>query len=201
MAHTPKNIPYHQSSTSRALKSQQEATANPQDMLDHMMEYSHSAEVAEAEAYSSTNLSGGLRKRKIKNQRRFSDKQIKSLESMFETESRLEPRKKLQLARELGLQPRQVAIWFQNKRARWKSKQIERDYSILRANYSSLASRFEALKKEKQTLLIQVLTDLQYDFNLWLNYHVSCHSFTQFLIKFIIRSPIVLYISSLVLAI
>jgi homeobox-leucine zipper protein len=97
------------------------------------------------------------RKKKNKNKRRFSDEQIKSLESMFESETRLEPRKKMQLAKELGLQPRQVAIWFQNKRARWKSKQLERDFSILRANYNSLASRFETLKKEKQALVIQVL--------------------------------------------
>ncbi|XP_024024137.1 homeobox-leucine zipper protein ATHB-12 [Morus notabilis] len=72
------------------------------------------------------------------------------------TKTRLEPRKKVQLASELGLQPRQVAIWFQNKRARWKSKQLERDYSILLADYNSLASRFEALKKEKQSLVLQL---------------------------------------------
>ncbi|XP_050235677.1 homeobox-leucine zipper protein ATHB-12-like [Mercurialis annua] len=90
------------------------------------------------------------------NKKRFSDDQIKSLETMFESETRLEPRKKLQLAKELGLQPRQVAIWFQNKRARWKSKQLERDYGVLRANYNSLASKFEALKKEKQALAIQL---------------------------------------------
>ncbi|XP_010251677.1 PREDICTED: homeobox-leucine zipper protein ATHB-12-like isoform X2 [Nelumbo nucifera] len=100
------------------------------------------------------------RKKKNKNKRRFSDEQIKSLETMFESETKLEPRKKLQLARELGLQPRQVAIWFQNKRARWKSKQLERDYSILTANYDALASRFETLKKEKQTLMLQRLNDI-----------------------------------------
>ena len=97
----------------------------------------------------------GMRKKSM-NRRRFSEEQIKSLESIFESESRLEPRKKLQLAGELGLHPRQVAIWFQNKRARWKSKQLERDYSVLRANYNTLVSRFEALKKEKQALAIQV---------------------------------------------
>ncbi|KAK8565663.1 hypothetical protein V6N13_020747 [Hibiscus sabdariffa] len=96
------------------------------------------------------------KKKKNKNKRRFSDEQIKSLESMFESETRLEPRKKLQVAKELGLQPRQVAIWFQNKRARWKSKQLERDYSILQANYDNLAAKYGSLKKEKQALVIQL---------------------------------------------
>ncbi|XP_022738595.1 homeobox-leucine zipper protein ATHB-12-like [Durio zibethinus] len=96
------------------------------------------------------------KKNKMKNKRRFSDQQIRLLESIFESETKLEPRKKLQLARELGLQPRQVAIWFQNRRARWKSKQIEQDYRTLRANYDNLASRFESLKKEKQSLVLQM---------------------------------------------
>ncbi|ESQ39312.1 hypothetical protein EUTSA_v10001600mg [Eutrema salsugineum] len=93
---------------------------------------------------------------KNNNQRRFSDEQIKSLEMMFESETRLEPRKKVQLARELGLQPRQVAIWFQNKRARWKSKQLETEFNILRQNYNDLASQFESLKKEKQALVSEL---------------------------------------------
>lgn len=130
------------------------------------MEYgqysSYSAEAAaEEEAYATSSTSSMMRKKKNKNTKRFSDEQIKSLETMFETETRLEPRKKLQLARELGLQPRQVAIWFQNKRARWKSKQLEREYNKLQNSYNSLASRFESMKKEKQTLLIQVLIFIQ----------------------------------------
>ncbi|KAF7154652.1 hypothetical protein RHSIM_Rhsim01G0177300 [Rhododendron simsii] len=102
------------------------------------------------------------KRKKSKNKRRFSDEQIRSLEIMFDSETKLEPRKKLQVARELGLQPRQVAIWFQNKRARWKSKQLESDYGVLQANYNTLSSNFEALKKEKQALLIQLqkLNDL-----------------------------------------
>nr|CEG03923.1 unnamed protein product [Fusarium acuminatum CS5907] len=105
------------------------------------------------------------KKNQLVNRRRFSDEQIRSLESIFESESRLEPRKKLQLARELGLQPRQVAIWFQNKRARWKSKQLEREFAILRANYNSLCSQFESLKKEKQSLVTQVDTPPISSFN------------------------------------
>uniref|UniRef100_A0A1J3FNK5 Homeobox-leucine zipper protein n=1 Tax=Noccaea caerulescens TaxID=107243 RepID=A0A1J3FNK5_NOCCA len=95
-------------------------------------------------------------KKSKNNQRRFSDEQIKSLEMMFESETRLEPRKKVQLARELGLHPRQVAIWFQNKRARWKSKQLETEFNVLRQNYNDLASQFESLKKEKQTLVSEL---------------------------------------------
>ncbi|KAG2636355.1 homeobox-leucine zipper protein HOX6-like [Panicum virgatum] len=91
-----------------------------------------------------------------KNKKRFSEEQIKSLESMFATQTKLEPRQKLQLARELGLQPRQVAIWFQNKRARWKSKQLEREYSALRDDYDALLCSYESLKKEKHALLKQL---------------------------------------------
>lgn len=113
--------------------------------------------------YSSTSdclidLGSSIPKRKkSRNKRRFSDEQIRSLEVTFESETKLEPRKKAELAKELGLQPRQVAIWFQNKRARWKSKQIEKDYSILLAKYNSLASHFEALNKENQSLLLHVI--------------------------------------------
>ncbi|GJN34439.1 hypothetical protein PR202_gb23097 [Eleusine coracana subsp. coracana] len=90
------------------------------------------------------------------NKKRFSEDQIKSLESMFATQTKLEPRQKLQLARDLGLQPRQVAIWFQNKRARWKSKQLEREYSALRDDYDALLCSYETLKKEKHALLKQL---------------------------------------------
>ncbi|CAN6466387.1 unnamed protein product [Victoria cruziana] len=98
-----------------------------------------------------------------KRKRRFSDEQIRSLERIFETETtRLEPRKKAQLARELGLHPRQIAIWFQNRRARWKAKQTERDYGALKADYDALLSSYESLQQEKQALLkqLQKLSDL-----------------------------------------
>ncbi|KAK9056102.1 hypothetical protein SSX86_027190 [Deinandra increscens subsp. villosa] len=89
-------------------------------------------------------------------QRRFTNQQTKSLETIFQTDSKLEPRKKLQVAKDLGLQPRQVAIWFQNKRARWRSKQLERDYTILRASFDSLSSRYDILTTENQSLKHQL---------------------------------------------
>ncbi|XVF12868.1 hypothetical protein REPUB_Repub08aG0157200 [Reevesia pubescens] len=95
-------------------------------------------------------------KRSSKNMRRFSDEQIKSLEFMFESDSRPESLIKQQLANELGLQPRQIAIWFQNRRARSKTKQIERDYNVLKESYDALAYRYESLKTENQALRIQL---------------------------------------------
>ena len=96
------------------------------------------------------------KKSKLENRRRFSDEQIKSLECIFESESKLEPRKKMQLAQDLELQPRQVAIWFQNRRARWKSKRMEQEYRKLKDEYDNLESRFESLKKEKDSLQLEV---------------------------------------------
>lgn len=118
----------------------------------------HSSADAKSESFACPDLPQNPRKKKknINNNRRFSDEQVRLLESIFESQTNLEPRKKMQLARELGLQPRQIAIWFQNRRARWKSKQIEQQYKILRTNYDNLVSRFESLKNEKQSLLLQV---------------------------------------------
>ncbi|ERN03777.1 hypothetical protein AMTRI_Chr05g65480 [Amborella trichopoda] len=93
--------------------------------------------------------------------RRLSPDQVQFLEKNFEVENKLEPERKIQLARELGLQPRQVAIWFQNRRARWKTKQLEKDYGVLKSSYDALKADYENLLKEKEKLKTEVvlLTD------------------------------------------
>ncbi|KAF5747338.1 Alanine--glyoxylate aminotransferase 2 isoform 3 [Tripterygium wilfordii] len=84
--------------------------------------------------------------------RRLSVDQVKALEKNFEVENRLEPERKVKLAQELGLQPRQVAVWFQNRRARWKTKQLERDYGVLKANYEALKLNFDTLQRDNEGL-------------------------------------------------
>jgi len=59
------------------------------------------------------------------------------LEENFGNEHKLESEKKDRLAMELGLDPRQVAVWFQNRRARWKNKKLEEGYLSLKKIHES----------------------------------------------------------------
>ncbi|KAK1267792.1 Homeobox-leucine zipper protein ATHB-40 [Acorus gramineus] len=95
------------------------------------------------------------RKRKGKGEgeakkRRLSDEQVKFLEMNFGRERKLESGRKVHLATELGLDPKQVSVWFQNRRARWKTKQLEEEYSKLKTEK-------EAIVADKYHLETQVL--------------------------------------------
>lgn len=95
----------------------------------------------------------------VEKKRRLTFDQVRSLERNFELENKLEPERKMQLAKELGLQPRQVAVWFQNRRARWKTKQLERDYEVLTLDYNRLKTEFDAVVQEKQELQAEVSSE------------------------------------------
>lgn len=92
----------------------------------------------------------------VEKKRRLTFDQVRSLERNFELENKLEPERKMQLAKELGLQPRQVAVWFQNRRARWKTKQLERDYEVLTLDYNRLKADFDVILQEKENLKAEV---------------------------------------------
>lgn len=107
-------------------------------------------EVGEGSGGSCSPKQGGEKKR------RLSAEQVRALEKNFEVENKLEPERKARLAQELGLQPRQVAVWFQNRRARWKTKQLERDFGALKSRYDSLRLDYDSLLRDKDSLLAEV---------------------------------------------
>ncbi|XP_021299835.1 homeobox-leucine zipper protein ATHB-13-like [Herrania umbratica] len=89
--------------------------------------------------------------------RRLNMEQVKTLEKNFELGNKLEPERKMQLARALGLQPRQIAIWFQNRRARWKTKQLEKDYDLLKRQYEAIKADNDALQAQNQKLHAEIM--------------------------------------------
>lgn len=88
--------------------------------------------------------------------RRLNIEQVKTLEKSFELGNKLEPERKLQLARALNLQPRQIAIWFQNRRARWKTEQLEKDYDVLKRQYDAIKFDNDSLQTQNQKLQAEV---------------------------------------------
>ncbi|XP_062195209.1 homeobox-leucine zipper protein HOX5-like [Phragmites australis] len=90
--------------------------------------------------------------------RRLTAEQVQLLERSFDEENKLEPERKTELARRLGMAPRQVAIWFQNRRARWKTKQLETDFDRLKAAYDALAADHQGLLADNDRLRAQVIS-------------------------------------------
>lgn len=91
---------------------------------------------------SKAESSSGFRKRKL------TDEQVNMLELHFQNEHKLESERKDRLAAELGLDPRQVAVWFQNRRTRYKSKKLEEEYSRLKSEHESAVFEKCQLKTE-----------------------------------------------------
>ncbi|KAI7738048.1 hypothetical protein M8C21_015206 [Ambrosia artemisiifolia] len=89
--------------------------------------------------------------------RRLNMEQVKTLERNFELGNKLEPERKMQLARALGLQPRQIAIWFQNRRARWKTKQLEKDYDALKRQFEAVKAENDSLQSQNHKLHAEIM--------------------------------------------
>ncbi|XP_010531658.1 PREDICTED: homeobox-leucine zipper protein HAT4 [Tarenaya hassleriana] len=83
---------------------------------------------------------------------RLSKGQSAVLEETFKDHNTLNPRQKLALAKQLGLRPRQVEVWFQNRRARTKLKQTEVDCEFLRRCCENLTEENRRLQKEAAEL-------------------------------------------------
>ncbi|XP_047182253.1 homeobox-leucine zipper protein HOX11-like [Vigna umbellata] len=94
------------------------------------------------------NGSGGNARKKL----RLSKEQSAFLEESFKEHNTLNPKQKLALAKQLNLRPRQVEVWFQNRRARTKLKQTEVDCEYLKRCCETLTEENRRLHKELQEL-------------------------------------------------
>ncbi|CAL0333156.1 unnamed protein product [Lupinus luteus] len=92
--------------------------------------------------------SGGSTRKKL----RLSKEQSNFLEESFKEHNTLNPKQKLGLAKQLHLRPRQVEVWFQNRRARTKLKQTEVDCEYLKKCCETLKEENRRLNKELQEL-------------------------------------------------
>ncbi|XP_031493767.1 homeobox-leucine zipper protein HAT22-like isoform X2 [Nymphaea colorata] len=83
---------------------------------------------------------------------RLTKEQSALLEESFKEHSTLNPKQKQALAKQLNLRPRQVEVWFQNRRARTKLKQTEVDCEFLKRCCETLTDENRRLQKELQEL-------------------------------------------------
>nr|CAD1841417.1 unnamed protein product [Ananas comosus var. bracteatus] len=90
----------------------------------------------------------GIARKKL----RLTKEQSSLLEDSFREHSTLNPRLKQALARKLNLRPRQVEVWFQNRRARTKLKQTEVECELLRRCCETLSTENRKLQRELQEL-------------------------------------------------
>uniref|UniRef100_A0ACD5TCV0 Uncharacterized protein n=1 Tax=Avena sativa TaxID=4498 RepID=A0ACD5TCV0_AVESA len=79
---------------------------------------------------------------------RLTGQQTALMEKSFRAHNVLSHDEKHDLARELGLNPRQVEVWFQNRRARTKLKQTELDCELLRRWCERLSDDNARLRRE-----------------------------------------------------
>uniref|UniRef100_A0A803M4Q4 Homeobox domain-containing protein n=2 Tax=Chenopodium quinoa TaxID=63459 RepID=A0A803M4Q4_CHEQI len=91
--------------------------------------------------------SGGERKKL-----RLCKEQILVLEQAFSEHTTLNTKQKVALATEVNLRPRQVEVWFQNRRARTKFKQTESDCEQLKKYCETLTEENKRLQNEVQEL-------------------------------------------------
>ncbi|XP_047069869.1 homeobox-leucine zipper protein HOX11-like isoform X1 [Lolium rigidum] len=83
---------------------------------------------------------------------RLSDEQVMVLEGVYGEHCTLDTSMKQGLAKRLNVKPRQVEVWFQNRRARSKQKHIAADYDYLKRKSERLIKENQKLKMELQEL-------------------------------------------------
>ncbi|GMI63884.1 homeobox-7, HOMEODOMAIN GLABROUS 5 [Hibiscus trionum] len=90
---------------------------------------------------------------KKKRYHRHTARQIQEMEAVFKECPHPDDKQRMRLSQELGLKPRQVKFWFQNRRTQMKAQQDRSENAILRAENESLKNEFYRLQAELSKLV------------------------------------------------
>lgn len=91
--------------------------------------------------------------RRRKRYHRHTALQIQKLESMFKECPHPDEKQRLQLSRELGLAPRQIKFWFQNRRTQMKAQHERADNSSLRAENDKIRCENIAIREALKNVI------------------------------------------------
>ncbi|CAJ1936536.1 unnamed protein product [Sphenostylis stenocarpa] len=90
---------------------------------------------------------------KRKRYHRHTANQIQRLESMFKECPHPDEKQRLQLSRELGLAPRQIKFWFQNRRTQMKAQHERADNCTLRADNDKIRCENIAIREALKNVI------------------------------------------------
>lgn len=85
-------------------------------------------------------------KKKRKKYHRHTVQQIREMEALFKESPHPDEKQRQQLSKQLGLHPRQVKFWFQNRRTQIKAIQERHENSLLKAEIEKLREENKGLR-------------------------------------------------------
>ncbi|KAL9230813.1 hypothetical protein vseg_006113 [Gypsophila vaccaria] len=106
---------------------------------------------------------------KKKRYHRHTARQIQEMESLFRECPHPDDKQRMKLSQELGLKPRQVKFWFQNRRTQMKAQQDRTDNVILRAENDNLKHENYRMQAVLRSLVCHgcgggsILGEVEYD--------------------------------------
>uniref|UniRef100_A0A0D6QXF5 Homeobox domain-containing protein n=1 Tax=Araucaria cunninghamii TaxID=56994 RepID=A0A0D6QXF5_ARACU len=94
-----------------------------------------------------------LQQPRKKRYHRHTARQIQELEAMFKECPHPDEKQRLQLSKDLGLEPRQVKFWFQNRRTQMKAQHERADNSVLRSENEKIRCENIAIREALKNVI------------------------------------------------
>ncbi|KAI9125048.1 hypothetical protein K1719_003664 [Acacia pycnantha] len=129
-------MPFHQPFQPPPMK-EEEGTMMMMRGKEEIMESGSGSEQADQEKSGNEQESEQPANKK-KRYHRHTARQIQEMEALFKECPHPDDKQRMKLSQELGLKPRQVKFWFQNRRTQMKAQQDRADNVILRAENENL---------------------------------------------------------------